>query len=203
MIRQASASDLDSIVNVHRICFPDSFSTAIGNIRGGALLRSYYETFMKTTPELFVVSDENEAINGFCMGYLCENAVSKEWQKANCIKIAFATLSLLFRGNKAAVAKIKSTIRKSKVNYFDKRYDVDPTKKIDLLSICVLPEKRGSGLAKDLIESYENIGKMMNREACVLTVRAENGRGIGFYEKNGYVVQKRTDDNISYIKVIK
>lgn len=35
MIRQATLADLDEIVRVHKICFPESFSTALGNTKGG------------------------------------------------------------------------------------------------------------------------------------------------------------------------
>lgn len=68
MIRQATLADLDEIVRVHKICFPESFSTALGNTKGGKILASYYKEYLDADPDLFIVSENKSGINGFCMG---------------------------------------------------------------------------------------------------------------------------------------
>lgn len=41
MIRQADLRDLNEVVRVHRICFPNSFSTALGKGGGGGKTLSF------------------------------------------------------------------------------------------------------------------------------------------------------------------
>lgn len=64
MIRQATKKDLKAIANVHIKCFPDSFSSKLGEI----LLTRFYNEYLSVVPELFLVA-ENDAqeIVGFCM----------------------------------------------------------------------------------------------------------------------------------------
>lgn len=69
-----------------------------------------------------------------------------------------------------------------------------------MLSICVLPEKRGSGIASDLIKRFEQNGKQKGREFCVLTVKKDNKRGINFYDKHGYKMKLQKESVLSMIK---
>ena len=47
---------------------------------------------------------------------------------------------------------------------------------------------RGKGYASDLINSYEQVLAKRGRKICILSVETDNGRGVGFYEKQGYTV---------------
>ena len=203
IIRQATLTDLEKIAKVHIQCFPDSFSTVLGRDHGYRLLSSYYKEYMDGKPELFLVSESDGEINGFCMGYLVgRQDYSKSYIKHNAIGLTAQMIKLLLSGNKAARDKVKSLVKKNDdICYLDKSFDrVQANEKVDLLSICVLPAARGSGTANVLIKEFENRGKLLGRDYCVLTVKTNNDRAIRFYEKNGFVLRKKTKDKMSLIK---
>ncbi len=190
MIRQATPNDLSQIAAVHVKCFPDNFSTALGKFGGGYLQRRFYWEYMKDNPELFLVAeDEQKQIIGFCMGYYrSKTDHMKLFYKHNAIPIALQMLFLLLSFNKQAWLKIRQIAKKeAQFKRTDDRVKIDPRTAGDLLSICVLPEYRGMGVAQKLLENYEAVLTDRNMELCLLAVSVENGRGIRFYERNGYI----------------
>lgn len=210
MIRQAKIEDLNEIVNVHIECFPDGFSTRLGEAKksgGGILLCEFYKEYMLKVPELFlVVTNENQDIQGFCMGYYCEeNEYIKHYFKHNLFHIGVRILWLLGTFDKIAWKKMRTTLKKSNPSKtVDYKIDEIPlSEKGDLLSICVLPQCRGNGMAQALISRYEEILKEKKRKICILTVRLDNEQGVYFYEKNGYTTYKESEGNKrTYVKYI-
>lgn len=188
MIRQATENDLDQIAIVHKACFPDSFSTKLGR------LQNFYEEYMITSPELFLVAvDNQEKIVGFCMGYYMEGSnLMKNFLKKNLLPLSLRMVGLLITGNKAAWKKIGSKFSKQgQFEITDKQFSVFTQEKIgDLLSICVLPECRGNGMANELIEEYVRVLEIHGRKLCLLTVAIDNGRGVHFYKKHGFIPYK-------------
>lgn len=86
---------------------------------------------------------------------------------------------------------------------FDKHYsEVLPNNKANILSIAVLPQYRGSGLAADLIKEFEETAKLNGKGYCQLTVETGNTRGISFYEKMGYKKYKQNNEKIFYYKTL-
>lgn len=111
---------------------------------------------------------------------------------------------LLISGNKTAWKKLLH-IFKSKDYFliFDKHYsEVLPNNKANILSIAVLPQYRGSGLAADLIKEFEETAKLNGKGYCQLTVETGNTRGISFYEKMGYKKYKQNNEKIFYYKTL-
>lgn len=56
----------------------------------------------------------------------------------------------------------------------------------DLLSIGVLPETRGTGVAGKLIEAFREVGLERGLAYLGLTVQSDNTRAIAFYKKHGW-----------------
>lgn len=205
-IRHATYEDLKQIANVHITCFPDSFSTQLGKFQNGMLQQSFYLEYLKAVPELFLVAeDENSKIIGFCMGYyLDKNDYMKKYFRNNFLKISFRSLWLLLSGNKAAWQKISSRFKKSETfKIVNDDFKFSNENAGDLLSICVLPEYRGQGAAQLLIEKYQEALKKGGKEVCLLSVALENGRGVHFYEKNGFVPYKEVAGKVrTYAKYL-
>ena len=105
MVRMATQNDLNDIVNVHRVCFPKSFTTVMGK----RLLYRYYAEFMGKNPELFLVlQTARENIDGFCMGYYGEDSgLTKSFIKKNRLRFALRVLWLLVIGNRAAWKRVR------------------------------------------------------------------------------------------------
>ena len=206
MVRQAKPEDMKFIAQVHAKCFPKSFSTVLG-YTGGDLLTRYYQEYMSKAPELFFVAEnESNDIIGFCMGYYMEeNNFQSDFLKHNLVRIIMRFLVLLVSGNKIAWKKFFSFLRKNESDVKVIRSELDDiplTKKGDLLSICVLPDCRGSGVANQLIHEYERALFDNGRSVCMLSVESDNARGIRFYEKNGYMVYKKYGESYQYGKVL-
>lgn len=206
MIRQATQNDLTAIAQVHTKCFPDSFSTRIGCSGGGYLLTRFYGEYLSIVPELFLVAENaSHEIVGFCMGYYCENnEYMKNYLKHNAIRIGIRLARLLITGDRIAWGKVIGAFSKTKSesgNSFKNQVPV--SERGDLLSICVLPEYRGNGLAQELISSYQDILLQNNRKLCLLSVDIKNSRGIRFYEKNGFVPYKEVGQTRTYAKILK
>lgn len=56
----------------------------------------------------------------------------------------------------------------------------------NLLSICVLPDYKGTGVARKLIESFQLACKAEGYERLTLSVLSENNRAVAFYKKHGW-----------------
>lgn len=198
MIRQAIIEDLQRIAVVHRECFPDSFSSSIGV----NLLKQFYLEYMKDAPELFLVCENPDGqIVGFCMGYYMEkNNYMNRFIKNNCVAVALTCIPRLLVGDKRVWRKLFPS--RKPVNWTVVNHDFDgiPTdKQGDLLSICILPEYRGNGYAQAMLEEYLNILQNNGRSLCFLSVEPDNGRGVHFYEKNGFILHRKADDpKVSY-----
>lgn len=183
-IRGATIDDLNRIAATHTECFPGSFSTALGT----SLLRKFYLQYLKN---LFLVAANGDSIVGFCMGYLCDRGnCNRYFIKRNFIHIGFRYISLLIEGNKRAWERLKLSRRSqaSNIQVLNSSLQNTPSSECgDLLSICVLPEYRGSETANELMCNYQKALKKVGRSVCFLTVAVENSRAIRFYEKNGFV----------------
>ena len=196
-IRQATSEDLKQVADVHFRCFPDSFSTQLGKGQQGSLQQKFYQEYLKDVPELFFVAEDEtlpppERIVCFFMGYYLEkNDYMKEFFNHNLTAIVFRMAFLLITGNRLAWRKIKDRLKKSE-SFFVVNNDISVIDEQagDLLSICVLPDYRGSGTAQGLIEKYISTLREKDKKLCLLTVSVDNGRGVRFYERNGFVPYK-------------
>lgn len=154
------------------------------------------------SPIFFVAEDEQNGICGFCMGYFCEyNEYQKKFLKHNFFRIFFRCIKLALTGNKAFYKKI---FKKKSQTYVlnEKISEYKASEKGDLLSICVLPEYRGTGTAQSLMDSFLAQIEDQGRKICLLTVETENLRAVKFYEKNGFTACRRTEKLTTYAKEI-
>ena len=203
IIRQATKDDLGIIVKVHKACFPNSFSTQLGD-----LLVEFYEEYMLDNPDLFIVSVDETlgAIAGFCMGYLCEKSDHIQlFVRHNRIRFCLRCLFLAITGNKPfykKVAKVFGRKKQPPVIVDDTLDQYSLSDKADLLSICVLAEYRGRGLANSMMEHYLNVLEQKGRRVCLLSVDPKNPSAIKLYEKNGFRLHRRSEETFSYAKIL-
>ena len=201
IIRQATKEDLMQIAKLHITCFPESFSSQIGE----GLLSRFYEEYLNSIPELFLVAEEDERLIGLCMGYYCEdNQYMKRFIKHNFIRLSLRCLLLVLKLNKLMFLKIGHVIFKKKEQILSKREksDYPLNERGDLLSICVLDEVKGKGVSSALMNTYENILCKNGRKVCQLTAASDNGRANRFYEKHGYSKYLESDIRACYEKVL-
>lgn len=214
MIRQATIKDLPAIAHVHRICFPDSYSSQLSRyksaIGGGNLLISFYLEYLEDNPELFVVADDEEhGVVGFCMGYYMDK--DDQMQNFLCnnrIRVLWKTMLLMLVGNKPTWNKLLARFKhKPSVSDWtivnDKYEHILNNQRGDLLSVCVLPEFRGKGYAQGMMEKYLAAMKAQGRKLCLLSVKSENLRARRYYERNGFELYRtRGEEGLTYMKLL-
>ena len=171
--------------------------------------QKFYQEYLNDVPELFLVAEEEalpqRKIIGFCMGYyLDKNDYMKKYFRHNLFAVIVRTVYLLLTGNKPAWAKIMSRFGKSDTFILvNENLSFSKEEAGDLLSICVLPEYRGNGAAQQLIERYQEVLRANDKTICLLTVAIENGRGVSFYERNGFVPYKEVIGKVrTYAKTL-
>lgn len=214
MIRQARLNDIPAIARVHRVCFPNSYSSQLSlfksSIGGGSLLEAFYKEYMNDNPELFVVAeDEGSKIVGFCMGYYMDkDEQMQNFLRKNRLRVLWKTFLLLLIGNKQAWNKILSRLKhKPDISDWtivnDKYESIKNEERGDLLSVCVLPECRGKGYAQGMMEHYLDAMKKAKRKLCLLSVKTDNKRARSYYERNGFELYRtRGEEGITYMKLL-
>lgn len=198
-VRQARRADLRQIAVIHKQCFPTSFSTQLGE----PLLMQFYFEYMKGNPELFLVATVQGKVVGFCMGYcMGDPSYMKAFCKKNLLSMGARCLKLLLTGNRQLYGKIRDRFRK-KEGY--KIVDIGIHSRAkkdmgDLLSICVLPEYRGSGLAAHMLEQYVDIMRGKGRNVCLLSVDPGNARAVHFYENHCFTLYRTSSKTVTYAR---
>lgn len=209
-IRNATLKDLPQISTVHKTCFPNNFSTLLGTNKNNRLLCKLYIEYLDEAEELFFVAEDEGKIVGFCMGYYCENNYfQRRYFEHNFLSISLRMTSLLLKGNHLAWDRIKKTIKqKTSLPNSEKcentKYTSIPDRnnRIDLLSICVIPEYRGQKfrVSSRLIEQFCATGRQVGRQACILSVENENENAIRFYEKHHFEEVVHGENASTYIR---
>ena len=69
----------------------------------------------------------------------------------------------------------------------------------NLLSICVRPEYKGTGVAGKLIESFQLACKAEGYERLALSVLMQNSRAVAFYKKHGWHQLCKSGESIRFI----
>ena len=195
MITNAKYDDLAEIAKVHIKCFPEYFLTKFGE----KLLAKYYGEYL-AEGDPFVVAREKSEIVGFCMGHIGQSEARSTFLRKNYIGMGFKTLKLMLTFDKEVYSRLKNIILPSK----DNQSESDSTEEEEayLLSLCVIEEMRGTGLAKKLVEAFE---KQLIEKGCsdyVLFAIEDNDRGIGFYEKMGFKQELTKDGSIKFRKTL-
>lgn len=189
--------EMNEIAKLHIKCFPDYFLTKLdgGN---GKLLSKFYECSLGEGRILVVAKDDGKII-GMVMGYDMSSDNPRElFEKKAFWLLSRRMLVLLLSFNKMAWARVVSRIKA----IFIKPKSTEVEKKLckykgsSLLSICVLPEYRGQGVAVELMRRYEEKCIDSGIDYYILSALRSNDRGNAFYKKLGF--RLRGQDKVEY-----
>lgn len=199
LLRLMTVEDMDAIVEVHKLAFPDSFLTKLGP---GAVSRYYRWQLEGPHSHYSIVAVFREKIVGLCVGGVSRGALSG-FLKRYKLYLGLKVLSkfwLLMRGNflkKSRVAMIllwRNLVPRGKeLNRQAEPIRDEKPISFGILSICVTPDVRGLGIAQALMLESENEALKRSFGKMHLTVATVNARAIRFYQKLGYVIVKKED----------
>ena len=178
-IRNAVEADLELVVDVHVLAFPDFFLTKMGR----AFLKVLYHFFLFTPGAIFLVLESDGIICGFAVGGWSAGKKSKLRLLRSAPAITIAVLKAALRHPAVLLRKVISSInlRKEAAKF--------PANSMLLRSIGVNPALRGSGAARRLLKEFEIRATLTGAGAIALTTdSAMNERAICFYLSQGYEI---------------
>lgn len=189
--RIANRSDLCKIANVHIECFPRTFIASFGH----RLIEKYYKEYLDED-KLFIVAENGDEVQGFCMGYRTGSKARERFMQKNkfFLVLRMAWLTLCF--NKLAISKCINFVNPPKMQTEERK----PAAEGDLLSICVTDANKGKGVAKELVAEFEKLLRINGISDYTLSVYKTNKRAISFYEKCGFTFYEDRNDEIKMYK---
>lgn len=178
VIRPACEEDFRQITVVHERAFPRFFLTSLGK----GFLVTYYKAVLRSEKAIAICAvDEYENIIGFASG--CIESLNFHRNLFNSNRLSFL-LSVVKSalGKPSVFYRLARNLEKNANSHDDNDY-------AELLSIAVLPESKGSGIGKKLLESFEAEAKRRGGKKLALTTDFEkNDAVVNFYQNCGYTI---------------
>lgn len=177
-ILPANVMDYAQMTLVHERAFPGFFLTSLGK----GFLLTYYKAVLRSEKAIAVCAvDEHENIIGFASGCIESSNFHRNLFNSNRLSFLLAVVKSAL-GKPSVFYRLARNLEKN-ANYQD---DNDYA---ELLSIAVLPESKGSGIGKKLLESFEAEVKRRGGKKLALTTDFENNEAVvNFYQKCGYTI---------------
>lgn len=177
------------IANVHYSAYSKKHFTSCFN---KLKLAEYYKNLINNSDLTLVFLDENNDISGFIVaGYTVGSGVA-DFIKSNRLYL----MSVFSRNPSFFVEKVIAIV-KSKLPSNQKAIYLEPFR---LMSIAVDSQNHSKGIGGALISEFETLLKSRGIKGYGLSVRKENVRAIKFYLKNGFHIDKETNDSVYYGK---
>jgi ribosomal protein S18 acetylase RimI-like enzyme len=177
-IHPANEMDYTQMTVVHEKAFPGFFLTSLGK----DFLSTYYKAVLRSEKSIAVCAvDEYKNVIGFASG--CIESSNFHLNLFNCNRLSFLLAVVKSAlGRPGVFYRLARNLEKN-ANYND---DNDYA---ELLSIAVLPESKGTGIGKMLLESFEAEVKRRGGKKLALTTDFENNDAVvNFYQKCGYAI---------------
>ena len=185
-IIQAQIENVFGMAQCHTFAFPGRFMTEMGP----RWLRALYRFYIKHPDSVcYVAVDSSDKVVGFAVGgepnirekffhaaMLCYPHLIF-WRFLTRSLVRVVLLEELFK--KLHLKRKESSSGNVSVN------KISP-KSGNLLSICVLPDYKGTDIANQLIEAFQKACTAKGYRRLTLSVLSENSRAIAFYKKHGW-----------------
>lgn len=183
-IKQAQIPNVSGMANCHTVAFPGRFMTEMGHRWLCALYRFFIE---HPGGVCYVAVDSAGKVAGFAVGG--EPEIREQflriamWRYPHIIFWKFLTCPIVRAVLLDELLK-KLHIKRKKI--YPKNNDSYETlpKSGNLLSICVLPDYKGAGIASRLIDTFQKACAAAGYRCLTLSVLSENSRAIAFYKKH-------------------
>jgi GNAT superfamily N-acetyltransferase len=210
VIRSTNKKDLKSVAKCHQASFPGSLSSKLGTRYCMKMLSWYLEDIRG---EIFHL-EENGQVIGYCGGILSRepgnhgSATSVTQYTFKALIASFlirpwlifhpeirTRLPFIWRNIKLKLRITKPSlpvINNSVVNEF--------IPSMGLVVIGVSPENQGKGYGTILLKEFERRASEKGFKRIYLSVKKDNAQAIAAYSKNGWVIGKTGDEELSMYK---
>lgn len=180
VVRNLVSDDIESIVDIHLQAFKDFFLSSLGK----RFLSVYYKACLNDTGSISIcVIDQDNHVEGFAVGCFQSLGFHKRILIRNFFAFLPPAINILLKRPRSLIRLI--------LNFEKNNNSIanDNGKYSELLSIAIIPQNKGVGLGKVLLNKFEEIAKQRGSEKITLTTDFYNNQDvINFYQKNGYEV---------------
>ncbi|MEM5831844.1 MAG: GNAT family N-acetyltransferase [Candidatus Aenigmatarchaeota archaeon] len=148
------------------------------------------------------IGDIENFVSAYILSYSDESVKKYSFSKISRIKKYFKWLLRKCKEN-LLVAEVNGKIAGficCDTNFFSKK---ENRRVLEIHEFFVIPEYRGIGIGKMLLEKSIEIAKNNGIEIIELVVGEENFRAISFYEKNNFEAKEKIGRWVRMIKKIK
>jgi len=208
-IRVATQEDVEQIVRVHELSFPDYFLTNMG----WGVLRRYYTTYVTHPDAAAAVITVSGEVCAFIVGTYRAASMIKAFYRSNFVFVFMAVLwkivtlnPVILRGLSTRLCHLGIAVKA----YFSLAGDAacqspatQPGKEKKsgrAVAAATLPDYRGKDISSRLFSYFEQLLKEHGSDEVILSVNADNARAIRFYEKNGWKLLKDKGSELSFVK---
>lgn len=186
VIVKADRTDLAEVARLHVHAFPGFFLTSLGL----SFLEELYAGFLSHPSGIFLLAKNDEGIAGFVAGTSDPLEFFPDLRRRRRFAFVFKAIPSVLRNPLPVCRKLLYAVR------YRGEAAVTRCSGALLSSIGTTVVSRGSGVAASLILEFEKEAMARGVDFIYLTTDAEqNDRVNAFYQKNGYAVASRFQQN--------
>ncbi|MDX1367221.1 N-acetyltransferase [Pseudomonas sp.] len=182
---------LDGISMIHYGAYSKHHFTSCFNKE---MLSRYYCFLVGSSDVSIVHLDDDGQVDGFVIaGESVGRGVSQFISAHRLYVVSVLLLNPTFLFEKMQsylVSKFKQSVSGSGISKFR------------LMSIAVSSDKQSKGVGAEMLDFFESVLKERGVSVYGLSVRKNNDRAMRFYVRNGFAVEKETNDSVYYFKGI-
>ncbi len=185
-IKQAQAPNVSGMAQCHTVAFPGRFMTEMGPRWLCALYRFYIKH-----PEgvCYVAVDSLDNVVGFAVGG--EPGIRQQFLRSSMLRYPHIIFWKFLTRHIVRPVLLGELLKKLHIKRKESSSEnIDSHKALskcgNLLSICVLPDCESTGIANQLIETFQKACAAKGYTRLTLSVLSENSRAVAFYKKHGW-----------------
>jgi len=197
-VTEAHEVHIPGMVQCHIKSFPERFMTEMGY----HWLRALYLFFIKHRRSICRIAvDVDGKVVGLAVGG--DSHIRDEFLSSALFRYPHLIFWKFFSKRMVRRVLLQELVRKLHLKHAAAltRNTKAPRSEIrsgNLLSICVLPDCEGTGVAGKLIESFQLACKAEGYERLTLSVVSENSRALAFYKKQGWRQSGKSGESIRF-----
>jgi len=207
-IRTMTSSDLGQIVRLHQDVFSGHFLTHLGE----RVLTRFYREFVDTPGNLATLSVLGGKVVGFVVGTSDVDLFYRRFYRRNGLALApllmgrFLADAYVRRTVWTRLGHVRLALRsllRSRVRRPAAGEKCAAAVPVRLLSIGLAHDLRGREVAAEMVQHFCRQLQELGKQEVGLSVHADNGRAIRFYEKTGWERLRSSGKSISFVRSLR